>query len=332
MAVNEELTEEINTAVEEIVEEQTSSTNESDEAGSDGQGGVSEEASQGSDDGGSEEGEGTDKGDAKSGGDEEGAGEGTSESEGAEQKEAIPVISDEALTLAVQAGMSAHVARSFSNDEDLLEVIEVVKGAGELVEPEPEAAPDPLDAIPDLDPEQYDEKAIAQFAAYKDILRKQQTEIAELREGQASAGEIAQQTSRAASDREIKDWFEDKVQKLNETLGDDTLGAGDYGSLERGGPQVVAREKLARQTAVLVAGYEATGHQSPPREEIFDSAARLVFGDKYRALHEKDISDKLGKRAGQHVRRVGGKTNNTNSQDPMEETAALIDAKFFSGD
>jgi hypothetical protein len=238
-------------------------------------------------------------------------------------------ISDIALTLAAQAGIGVDVARSFGSEEDLLNMVEVLNNAqGDKALEEEAAEPDPLDSL-NLDPAVYDETVISTFNAMKQELKNQREELATTKADQATATERADQARYESEQRETATWFESEIQELNKTLGDDTLGVEDYSTIDRGGPQFAAREKLAQQTAVLFAGYEATGQQTPSRSDIVKAAARLVFGDEYKAQADKELGAKLGKRGGQHISRVGGKKSPTNTLDPIDETADMIDRRFF---
>jgi hypothetical protein len=186
----------------------------------------------------------------------------------------------------------------------------------ELAEP----AADPLAAIPDLDPEEYDPKTVEMFAAMKGVLKSQQDAIASFQESQ----DATMAASQAASDRDVVQWFDSEINKLEFK---EALGEGSHGDQTPGSSQLAKRDAIAKQCSVQMAGYEASGQQSPTREEIFRASARLVLTDEYQALHDKEVSAGLSKRAGQHIHRAGGKKTKS-TQSPEEHTAALLDEKY----
>jgi hypothetical protein len=78
-----------------------------------------------------------------------------------------------------------------------------------------------------------------------------------------------------------------------------------------------------------LAGYKAAGQQAPPRDQVFDTAAKLVLMDEYQKIELKKISGDLAKRSQRHIQRAGG-GKQTNNNNPLDETAALLDAKYFA--
>ncbi len=256
-------------------------------------------------------------------------GGGDSDTEGGEPTEpAASVISDEAMAMAYRVGISTEDARRFSSDGALSRVVSLIADA-ELQrrateQPAPESPADPLAAIPDLDPEDYDAKTVEMFSAMKGVLQKQQETIDSFRESQDAA--IA--SSQAATNRETTQWFDSEIKSLGNDF-DEILGQGNIGDLVPGSSQLAKRNEIASQCAVLYAGYQASGQRMPPREDIFRASARLVLQDEYQSLHEKGMAADVKKRAGQHIHRVTG-TKTKATLSPIEEIGAEIDAKFGS--
>ena len=244
-----------------------------------------------------------------------------------------PVISDAALTRAVQAGMSLEDARSVSSEAHLDNISGRMEFFAEgmkaripdAVESAPEVPADPLAALPDLDPEEYDAKTIEMFAAVKGVLKQQQETIASFQEAQDTAAA----SSQAAIDRETTQWFDSEIKGLGEDFGE-ILGQGNFDSLVPGSSQLAKRNEIASLVGVLFEGHRASGRQMPSREDIFRVAAGSVLADEYKSLHDREVSAGLEKRAGQHIGRVTGKKSSPTKtpEDVDNEIAALIDSKF----
>jgi len=334
MTVEESLASEITEAVEQVTaegatEETTETTTEESKAdggtsGGEGDAKVDDEAGAGSD---SEEAAGSvESGDGP--GDEEEADEGGEgdKGDGATTAPEPPVsrVSDYVLTRAVRAGLTLEDARQFGNDEALLRIVDRIEAAQKTeTKQATETEEDPFAKLPKLDPEVYEPEVIKTFEALTEIVKKQQEEIRSFRSHQENTNTAAQQ----AQAREVEQWFDKQVESLGEEF-QDALGSGGYSTLDRGSSQFANRDKIANQMAVLLAGYQAAGQQAPPRDEVFGAAAKLVLADQFDKAREKKLASELAKRSKQHISRASGqKTKKTIS--PLDETAALLDAKFF---
>ena len=244
-------------------------------------------------------------------------------------------ISDDALSAAVIAGIPLAEARSFRSEEALLRVVDTIRstvesqiaaaganktdGEGAAGKKEDE---DLLANLPELDPELAPE--IRQtFDTLKDVVRKQQETIKSFQAQQEQTVTANQQ----AAAQELQQWFDTQVDNLGEDFAE-ALGKGAMSTLGQGSSQYAKRDQIANQMAVLLAGYRASGQQVPPREQVFGAAAKLVLADEFAAVRERELGKDLARRAGQHIHRAGGKKTKT-SQSPQDETAALIDEKFF---
>lgn len=239
-------------------------------------------------------------------------------------------ISDEAVAYAFSAGISIQDARSFSTEKALinmadrmLEIRHAQEKAGES-KVEPEKGVDPLAELPKLDPEVYEPAVIEMFDRLTAVMRTQQEQIKEFN----GYREQTARDSQEANAQEVTKWFDSQVKSLGDDFAD-ALGTGGHGTLPPGSSQLAKRDELADHAAVLLAGYQAHGKQIPPRDEIFGMAARFVLADEYKALHDGKLSADLAKRSGQHISRAGGKKTKR-TQSPLEDTAALLDEKFFS--
>lgn len=238
---------------------------------------------------------------------------------------AKPSLSNYVIERAVRAGIPMADAQNFTTDEVLLRAVDIMEAAKKPVETKQETTPeaDPLAAFPVLDTEHFEPEVIKVFDQLKGVIAKQQDAIKAFQ----SQTEQAARSSQEATAREVTSWFDTQVAKLGEDFSE-ALGTGNYDSLDRGSPQFAKREAIAEQVANMLAGYQARGKQAPPRDELFDVAARFVLRDEYQKAHEQKLAGDLAKRSTQHINRAGGQKNKTN-QSPLEETAALLDEKFF---
>lgn len=237
-----------------------------------------------------------------------------------------PVISDYALTQAAQVGIPVDKARLFDSDESLLGVVQSISDSLTVGEPGDDGSGqegDILASLPELNPDEFEPEVIKQFDALKNVIRKQQESIDEFQANQQSASQVRAE----ASAREVTQWFDKQISSLGEEFAE-SLGAGSYDSLDRGSSHFANRDKIANQMAILLNGYSASGQKAPPREEVFDAAARLVLRDEFANASERKLAAKLAKRGKQHTQRAGGQSVKS-KKSPIAETAALIDQKFF---
>jgi len=238
---------------------------------------------------------------------------------------AKPVISDYALAQAERVGIDIDTARNFPDEGSLLRA---VIGVNERLQETSEVAEEEEDLFalfPDLDPEETDPETIKLVDAMKSILAKQNETIKEMQ----SQHEQVATNNQQASANEVEHWFDTQVEGLGADFAD-ALGAGRYASLDRGSSQFAKRDAIASQMAILLAGYQATGAQAPPREQVFDDAARLVLRDEFSGLKEKKLASDLSKRSKQHIARANGQSSKS-SESPQDAVAALVDKKFFHG-
>lgn len=226
-------------------------------------------------------------------------------------------ITDEHIERAVKAGMTIADARSFQNAEVLerfcarLEEKKAVASAEKKDGDDVGKVEDPLSAIPDLDPAEYDEKVVNGFKAMKDLIRSQQQVIGELKsEGESRNGA----------------WFENQIAALGEGFAG-AVGAGDRSKLDPKGPQVAKRVELENKFKVLLAGYKAAG-QDVDRGTIFKEAVSVVLGDVQAKAASDAKAKALADRAKQHVARPSGSKSGPTT-DAFQDVAAMVDNKFF---
>lgn len=242
-------------------------------------------------------------------------------------------ISDELLTRAAQAGIPLAHARKFENEETLLGAVEHYEKAWKEAEVETTSTKDPLSELPKLDPDVHDPQVIAQFDRLTDIIKQEretsQTEVQGMGERLQAMEDLQADTisaTREAENTESAQWFDKQISGLGEDF-QEALGEGGSASLNSQSKQYTNRAGIAMQISIMESGYEAQGLKVPSRDELFEKASRAVLPDEYQQIHEKKLSGKLGKRAGQHISRAGGQKV-SGAQTPAESAAAELEKKF----
>jgi hypothetical protein len=246
-----------------------------------------------------------------------------------EDKERAVEISDFAIEQAVRAGISLADAINFPTEDSLIRTVQTLEQAG-VAQQQKESGKEQVeekglfDDFPELDPEEFNEETIKVVDGLKKVIEKQQEQLDQFQQAQATSLQIAEQNA----EREVTEWFDTQIQNLGDDF-TDALGKGKHSDLARGSSQHAKREEIAHQIAVMHRGYEASGDAAPPREEIFKRAARVVLHDEFSKVGQKKIAEKLKKRSRQHMQPAG--STNTKTSKPIEkEIAALLDEKFFS--
>ena len=293
--VSEELSREINDSVDEAMAETGIKPDKSDSGG----GGDKEEkpADKGDEDIPSEEDRSDD--DGSEGKTSDGSGEGEINDDD-DDKDAV---TDELIERAViSKHYSMAEAKAFPNAtilKSVLDKLDAGKDSKDGGDTEPvEPVVDPLDAISDPDPNDYDDVIVSGFKALKEIARSQAERIKTLEATEAK--------------NTVKGFFDSKVLGLSEEFA---------GALKESPEKLAA---LRKQHEVLVAGYEATGEETSP-DAIFDQAVAVVMGDVKTTIKKKQLSQ----REKQQLQRPGGSKTKT-SGDPLDEIADEIDKKHFS--
>jgi len=215
-----------------------------------------------------------------------------------------PAVDDGLIERAVKAGVPLTEAKKYTDPSLLESMVSRLEGVGEAgsqvgaseetSEGTPPAPDDLLSAIPDLDPNEYDEKIVNAFAAMKGMFRQQQEVIAALQKGNR------------------QDWFDVKMEPLKGVTNGDVSKT------------AAVRDKFD----VLKAGYKAAGREVAD-DSVFDEAAKLVLGDAMSQAQMDAKAKAAKKRRSQHLKRSGAHRAAV-KDDPMDEIAAELDRKFFA--
>ena len=249
------------------------------------------------------------------------------------QETAKVAVSDETLARAVNVGIPVADARELTpySLESIIaareaEIESEWKAQEEGRGKSSEEVIDPFAGLPKLDPEVHDPEVVKMFEKYTDVLKQQHETINDLKTQQSDATTAAQVKEEAGLEvatQEVEHFFDKQVSELGDNFSD-ALGTGGYSSLDRGSSQFAKREAIAGQMAVLLSGYDAQGQKPPPREEVFEVAARIVLRDEFQAVHDEKLAGGLEKQAGQHIQRAGG-VQVKSTQTPEEEAAQAVD-------
>jgi hypothetical protein len=224
-------------------------------------------------------------------------------------KDGDKAVTDDLIERAVKAGLSLKDAQSMTDPELLTRVVERIESikkaadeklpAGEKKEDaQDDDASDPLDGIPDLDPEEYDEKIVAGFKAMKDIIKLQRQELSAMKTRSGGDG--------------------DAITKQLQKLGQDYADAAPAGSGERA--------ELEKKLRVLKAGYKAAGEEIA-ENDLFAEAAKMVLGDVVDEGKAASKADQVAARKKLHLGRPSG-TSIKPKGDVFEDVAKEIDAVF----
>ncbi len=224
-------------------------------------------------------------------------------------KDGDKAVTDDLIERAVKAGLSLKDAQSITDPELLTRVVERIEStkkaadeklpAGEKKEDaQDDDASDPLDGIPDLDPEEYDEKIVAGFKAMKDIIKLQRQELSAMKTRSGGDG--------------------DAITKQLQKLGQDYADAAPAGSGERA--------ELEKKLRVLKAGYKAAGEEIA-ENDLFAEAAKMVLGDVVDEGKTARKADQVAARKKLHLGRPSG-TSIKPKGDVFEDVAKEIDAVF----
>ncbi len=340
MPVSEELTAEVGTAIDDIVESQKPDSVKQDESDSESSNKSDEESKDESEDQQEENSRDDSDDDSKSDlddGDDSGASEENDDSEvdsgddSNKKPEKKPdseptrvLIGDAVLAEAIKSGIDIGVARQFPSELSLQQAVASIDAAKEANKPEEEE----VDLFENLkmDPEEFEPEAIKMYDALVDVVKKQHDELKELRNQTVDYTEQSATVNQEAVTREMTSWFNSQTKELGKDF-HEALGEGEIDSLSPGSSQLAKRNEIANRMAISIAGHNAAGIQAPSREDLFQEAAGLVLKEEYQQISEKKLVASLKKNSSQHINRANSR-GTKQSRDPMDETAAMLDKKY----
>ncbi len=237
------------------------------------------------------------------------------------------LIGDAVLAEAIRSGIDIGVARQFPSELSLQQAVASIDAAKEANK----SAEEEVDLFENLkmDPEEFEPEAVKMYDALVDVVKKQHDELKELKNQTANYTKQSETVNQDAAEREMTSWFNTQIKELGKDF-HEALGEGEIDSLTSGSSQRAKREEIANRMAISMAGYNAAGIQAPTREVLFQEAAGLVLRDEYQQIREKELIASLKKNSSQHINRANSR-GTKQSQDPMDETAAMLNKRFNLG-
>ncbi len=236
--------------------------------------------------------------------DEKGSGEGA---DGELADDTEDAVTDAILERAVKAGLTMAEARQYQSGTLLESMVSRLESKNTETEGETKGeevdgdGDDPLSKIPDLDPEEYDDKLVQAFSALKDVVRSQQQTIASLR----------------STTNGNPDWIKAQLAGMDKPVAEAV----------KADPTKV--EAVRSKFAILEAGYKAAG-QDVSREAVLKEAVDLALGEVITKAATDKVTRSLAKRGQQHINRPAGHRGAAPAGDPATEIADEINAKFFT--
>lgn len=208
-----------------------------------------------------------------------------------------PVITDSHIERAIKAGLSIADAKAFSSAESFERIVSMLesKNGGDDIpaaKTEEQSDEDFDLQLPELDPDEYDEKIVAGFKSMGDAIKRLLGENKALTEKVVSGG--------------VSDFLSGKIQSAGESA-------------------IAKSDDIKKKFNVLEAGYKAAG-ESMSRDDVFNEAVSLVIGDPGVLADNKRMAAE--KREGQLISRPTN-VNRKKSVDTEQEVADMIDRKFF---
>jgi len=241
-----------------------------------------------------------------------------------------PAIGDALVERAVKAGVTLADARAFGSAEALERVVERIEEAaktaaksetdGSASEEQEAEDEDPLAVIPDLDPEEYDEKLVDAFKAVKGIAGKLFDANKELRD------QLAQVKS-----KESGSWLDKEIAGLGKDF------EKVFGTVEK--PDAKARQKLERYIKFVQEDAKAEG-KDLSQGDAFKTALKQAFGDQVKEMEGAAVAEAARQRSRKAVSRprdtsgrfASDKADGPESEEDREAEAIAAVAEFFEDD
>ena len=224
-------------------------------------------------------------------------------------------LDDSLVERAIKAGLTLADVKTFPSDQVLKTVLSRLEDTGT---PEGKDSSDETKdkssassdgnsekfQLPDLDPNDYDEKIVEGFETMKRFILHQQEIISNL-QGNLSKGE--------------GEWFEGKTKDLGDEF-------------QKSFEKAPERKDLLREKFdILQQGYKVSG-KDVAKDKIFDEAVSMVLGDVNERIAAKEKAEALRKRSSQHITRPSGNRVAPKSDNILSDVAEEINRKFFNND
>ena len=222
-------------------------------------------------------------------------------------------VDDISLERAIKSGMTLSTAKSFADNDALLQVIEILEGKQSESSIADDGHEEDVLQIPDLeDEDEYDPGFVSMFKAMKATLLSQNEAIKQLKAGGMAPGG--------------KSWFDSKVGSLGEVY-KDSLGVGVQSPKPE---QVETKNKVKTKFDVLSAGYKHAKVEMSP-EDVLTEALNIVVGDVAGAASDAAKAAALKARNKLQLQRsspTDGRTGRKSIDDIKRGIADEIDQKF----
>jgi len=206
-------------------------------------------------------------------------------------------VSDEQLEKAISLGVPIAEARKLGSDllQTRIEGLEKAASSQDGDSADDESpSKDPLEGIPDLDPDIYDEELVEGFAALKKIVKDQSETISNM--AKATSGDKALSGLESNAAKALKASPEKEAE-------------------------------LKEKVEMLTAGYKATG-KDVSSADVLAEAASSVLGEGIAKVAASEKRSAAQKRSGQKVSRATGGRGST-AKDVFEDAADQLDRKYF---
>lgn len=238
-------------------------------------------------------------------------------------------FSNKTLSDAIRHGLTFSEAKSFNSEAELSDFTARLARDRIADEREQEQVVDPFTDLPKLDPDNYDQEVIEMFDRLTGIVKGQYETINDFQQSQKNFQQQHQEAQNSANLIEVEGWFDKQVSELGDDFKED-LGDGSFSSLDRNGSQYQKRDEIATKMSILIAGHKTNNLPVPTREEIFNTATQMVLSERYGKIESNKLSTKLRNQSKQHIQRANKPSSSVakTPEDEDKELADLLDEKF----
>jgi len=225
-------------------------------------------------------------------------------------------VSDALLERAVKVGLSLEEAKKYTDASmlghvcDRLEELSEANGGDNVAAEGNEGEENPLDSIPDLDPDEVNDSIVEAFKGLKEF-----------------AGRLFEENKalKVLSEKEgvpRGTWADAKFSELGKEF-DAIFGRGDFSDLKQDGHEARARQRLERHMNFMLEDAKDAG-ENMTRAEAFRKALESQYGD----IIEKQKGKATAEAAKKRSKRVINQPRNTNGRfGPRDDYGSDTDRK-----